>query len=55
MDLLENAAKQYLDNIGCTHWPSESWTIKGSDENLNAAAEWLATRVRAVLKELDNK
>lgn len=53
-DLVE-PAKRYLDSLGATHWPTVSWTIKGNDENLNSAAAWLAERVRAVMKEYNNK
>lgn len=52
---LRPACKRYLEGLGATFWPSESWTIKGSDEGLDAAADWLASRVRAVLKEMHNK
>jgi len=51
--VMQDAAARYLDDLGATHWPSTSWTIKGSDGNLALAAEWLAQRTRAVLKRLE--
>lgn len=54
-DRILDAARTYLDDLGATHWPAVSWTIKGSPDSLNEAATWLSKRVQAVLKEMETK